>query len=122
MASKTIKIKPNYNPRFHRFTKKQSKPFQAVLQEVIEDEILLNPLVGQQKIADLADFWIYKFTHQKKEFLIAYCFPQFQGRGDELRRLLGKKTQADLEIELLMIDFVQVGTHENFYRELKTLK
>lgn len=122
MASKKITVTPTYTPNFERFKKKQHKVFVAILQEVIEDEIFPNPLIGVQKGGDLVDYWIHKFTHQKKEYLIAYRFPDFKGQGDKLRELLQAKQPPNLTIEILHVEFTQVGPHENFYRDLKKAK
>lgn len=118
MASKKIKINPSYTPKFDRYTKKQTDAFNAVLRDEIEDEILLNPLVGQQKSGDLADYWVHKFRHKKLEYLIAYRFPDYAGKSQEIRELL-TRNDVDLNIEIIEVELSQVGPHENFYRDLK---
>ena len=94
-----MKIQQNYRKPFAQFVKKQSKPFQAA----IEDEVLLiseNPELGESKTGDLAGIRVYKFKFNRQEYLIAYSH------------------HAET-VELLLIDFYKIGTHENFYTELK---
>ena len=94
-----MRIQQNYRKPFVQFVKKQSKPFQAA----IEDEILRiseNPEVGKLKVGDLTGIRVYKFKFNQQEYLIAYSHHA--------------KT-----VELLLIDFHKIGTHENFYTELK---
>jgi len=58
-------------------------------------EIVLNPLVGEQKKGDLAGIYVHKFKCVGQLFLLAYAF--------------------DPTMRTLLL----VGTHENFYRTLK---
>ena len=88
----------NYKRPFVQFLKKQSKVFQAI----IEDQVTViceNPEIGELKIGDLSDIRVHKFKFQRQEYLIAYSVNE--------------------TIEILMIDFYKIGTHENFYAELK---
>lgn len=92
-------IQKNYKKPFAQFVKKQRKPFQAA----IEDEVLLireKPELGELKIGDLAGIRVHKFKFNQQEYLIAYRY------------------HAET-IEILLIDFYKIGTHENFYTELK---
>jgi plasmid stabilization system protein ParE len=94
-----MKTQQNYKKPFTQFVKKQAKPFQAA----IEDEVLLiceNPELGELKVGDLAGIRVYKFKFNRQEYLIAY------------------RHNAET-IEILLIDFYKIGTHENFYTELK---
>ncbi|HOW60949.1 MAG TPA: type II toxin-antitoxin system RelE/ParE family toxin [Candidatus Contendobacter sp.] len=50
---------------------------------------------------------VYKFKFQRQEYLLAYQPPTLEQR------------RQSAEAELLVIDFYQVGLHENFYDELK---
>jgi len=88
----------NYKNPFVQFVKKQSRPFRAI----IEDEVKLiceNPEIGELKKGDLSAIRVHKFKFNRQEYLIAYS--------------------VDNGIQILMIDFYKVGTHENFYTELK---
>jgi len=93
----------NHKKPFAQFVKKQSKPFQAV----IEDEVLsicANPEIGEQKKGDLSSIRVYKFKYQRQEYLIAYRYTP----------------DSPLDsLEIVLIDFYKIGTHENFYTELK---
>ena len=94
-----MRIQQNYRKPFAQFVKKQSKPFQAA----IEDEILRiseNPELGKLKVGDLTGIRVYKFKFNQQEYLIAY-------------------SHHTKTVELLLIDFHKIGTHENFYTELK---
>ena len=61
-----------------------------------------TPNLGEQKLGDLKDIFVYKFRFNKQEYLIAYRFDRH-----------------DREIELIWINFYQIASHENFYTELK---
>ena len=68
------------------------------MQLSIEDEIekiIETPAIGETKKGDLQGFQIHKFAYIKQKLLIAYRVSK---------------------IEIL---FYIVGTHENFYRNLK---
>jgi hypothetical protein len=83
-----------YKSSFKKFVKKQTRPFQLVIEDEAE-KILKGPEIGEAKKGDLAGFRVHKFVFKKQKYLIAY------------------KVQ-DNDIIFYMID-----THENFYRELK---
>lgn len=57
--------------------------------------IVRNPELGEAKVGDLAGVFVYKFPCIKQQFLLAY--------------------EYDPSTRVLLL----VGTHENFYRELK---
>ncbi len=83
-----------YKPAFIKFMKKQSRAFQLAA----EDEVLAIadvPGIGDRKKGDLAEFRVHKFKFHRQEYLIAYV--------DEDKDIV----------------FYAIGTHENFYRELK---
>ncbi len=83
-----------YKPPFKKFVKKQARPLQLSIEDEIES-IIENPAVGETKKGDLQGFQVHKFAYQKQKLLIAYRVS---------------------ETEIL---FYMVGTHENFYRNLK---
>ena len=86
---------------FANFVKKSKKPTQLV----IEDKVSLikkNPRIGEKKVADLSDIYVYKFNFNRQLYLIAYKF-----------------SLSVNKLEIIWIDFYKVGSHENFYRELK---
>ncbi len=83
-----------YKSPFKRFVKKQNRALQLAIEDETE-RIKNDSAAGEIKRGDLSGFFVYKFTFQNQEYLIAY------------------KQQKDC------ITFYMIGTHENFYRELK---
>jgi len=67
------------------------------LDEAVRD-IIKRPEIGERKIGDLADIWIYKFRMVKQEHLSAY-------QWDSEKRIL-----------------IALGVHDNFYIDLKKYK
>ena len=94
-------MQPGYKRSFATFVKKANKPLQLAIEDAVLC-ILDTPNVGKKKTGDLKDVYVYKFRFNQQEYLIAYKF----GQGDDL-------------VTLIWIDFYQVGSHENFYEELK---
>lgn len=99
-------MKPNYKRPFIQFIKKAHKPLQLAIEDVVE-ELCAAPEKGEAKLGDLAGVWVYKFKFNRQEYLVAYRPPP-----DELRC-------QGADAELLFVDFYRVGSHENFYDELK---
>jgi len=83
-----------YKPPFRKFVKKQTRPTQLAVEDEIE-RISENPAIGETKLGDLQSIKVHKFKFQKQSFLIAY-----------------RHAEPD-------IVFYLIGTHENFYRDLK---
>ncbi len=83
-----------FTPACRKFVKKQPVPFQLVIQDEV-DSVCNNPEIGESKKGDLAGYRVHKFTFRKQLYLMAY-------RVDEGAIL-----------------FCMIGTHENFYRDLK---
>jgi hypothetical protein len=63
-------MQPNYKPPFKKFVKKQHPPLQLAIEDAVL-EILDDPRIGEQKVADLKGVSIFKFVHKKVEYLIA---------------------------------------------------
>jgi mRNA-degrading endonuclease RelE of RelBE toxin-antitoxin system len=97
-----VETKKNYKPNFSQFLKKQDRPFKAEILDQIE-YICSNPKSGETKDGDLSGIRIHKFKFKKQQYLIAYYFED-----------------NNETTEFLMIDFYQIGSHENFYRDLKS--
>lgn len=97
---------PNYKSPFSKFVKKAHKPLQLAIEDAV-GAVCENPEVGEAKIGDLAGIWVYKFKFNRQEYLVAYRPP------------LSEACKQGVGVELLFIDFYQVGLHENFYDELK---
>lgn len=97
---------PNYKRPFRDFVKKA----RIALQRAIEDEVELvceDPGAGESKAGDLAGIRVHKFRFQRQEYLMAYRSP-----APEL-------AAEGIDIDFVMIDFYQVGPHQNFYDLLK---
>jgi mRNA-degrading endonuclease RelE of RelBE toxin-antitoxin system len=73
-----------------KLKKNQIKDLDKAIQEIVK-----HPEIGEKKIGDLADIWVYKFRMVKQEHLLAY-------QWDSKKRIL-----------------IALGVHENFYRDLK---
>jgi hypothetical protein len=83
-----------YKPPFKKFVKKQTRPLQLAVEDETE-KIAKNPVIGETKLGNLQGIQVHKFKFQRQNFLIAY-----------------RVTGPD-------IFFYSIGTHENFYRDLK---
>ena len=94
----------NYKSPFRQFVKKAHKPLRLAIEDEV-DRVCEHPAIGESKKGDLAGILVHKFNRQ--EYLIAYQPPADVRIGN-----------ASL-FEFLAIDFHKVGTHENFYDELK---
>ena len=81
-------------PRFKRYVKKLPRQFQQVILDTVE-EVLADPKIGQLKKGDLEGFRVHKFTMGRQLNLIAY------------------------KVENGSLVLYQVGSHENFYKNLK---
>ncbi|MGC9520198.1 MAG: type II toxin-antitoxin system RelE/ParE family toxin, partial [Desulfuromonadaceae bacterium] len=91
----------NYKRPFVQFIKKAHKPLKLAIEDAV-DYVCAAPDIGELKTGDLSGIRVYKFRFNRQQYLIAYRVP----------------SQPD-EVEFLIIDFYQVGTHENFYDSLK---
>lgn len=82
---------------FHRAYKKL-KPNQKKDADKAIRMIMANPLIGVQKKGDLADVFVFKFKMVHQLTLLAYTF----------------------ENDKLILTLLAIGSHENFYRDLKS--
>jgi len=99
-------MKAHFKRPFGRSVKKARKPLQLAIEDAVED-VCANPDIGEAKLGDLAGIRVHKFKFQRQEYLMAYRPPRVEPR------------QSSGAIKPERIDFYQVGTHENFYDELK---
>ncbi|BCQ22430.1 type II toxin-antitoxin system RelE/ParE family toxin [Caballeronia sp. NK8] len=81
-------------PTFERAAKKLHARDRKVLDEAVR-EILAAPDVGVAKKGDLAGVFVHKFKLNKQETLLSY------------------------EFSASTIVLLSIGSHENFYRDLK---
>lgn len=79
---------------FRRAYKKLSANEKADVDDAVA-EIVTNPEIGDLKIGDLAGIYVYKFKCNKQLTLLAYKY--------------------DPKTRFLLL----LGSHENFYRDLK---
>ena len=62
-------------------------------------KIIHNPKIGDLKVGDLAGYRVYKFKNNVEMFLIGY----------------------GVDDELTLLSLIALGTHENFYRDMKKI-
>lgn len=81
-----------FDKAFKRLTDAQCDLVEDEIDKIIED-----PEIGEQKKGDLSHLWVHKFKMDGREVLLGYSW-----------------AEATLTIYLL-----NIGPHENFYREAK---
>ena len=81
---------------FRRAVKKLHKNQKADLDEAVK-VIMDSPDIGEDKVGDLAGVSVYKFKMIKQLTLLAYRY----------------------EEEKIVLTLLALGSHENFYRDLK---
>ncbi len=94
-------MQTNFKRPFAHYVKKASRPLRLAIEDAV-DWVCESPDIGELTLGDLAGIRIYKFRFNAQEYLIAYRTPE-----------------RNSTIEFLIIDFYKVGSHENFYQELK---
>lgn len=72
------------------------KAEKLALDEAVK-EIVNNPAIGEFKVGDLSGIQVFKYKHKTQQYLVAYEYIDDQ----------------------LILTFIEHGTHENFYRNLK---
>lgn len=82
--------------RFERVYKKLHKNQLSDVNRAIK-EIIESPQIGEQKKGDLAGIMVYKFKMVNLLTLLAYSYDN----------------------EKIILTFIALGTHENFYRDIK---
>ena len=87
---------PLVTPLFRRRKKKATRTVQEAIDSAAR-AILSNPLIGEPKVGALKGVRVYKFKHHDLDYLVAY----------------------QLETRKRLIQFLAVGPHENFYRDLQ---
>jgi mRNA-degrading endonuclease RelE of RelBE toxin-antitoxin system len=84
---------------FSRAVKKLPKQLKVELDTAVK-AIMANPLLGDAKVADLAGIRVYKFKMNKQLTLLGY---EYDG-------------------ETVTLYLLKLGSHENFYRDLKNTR
>ncbi len=83
-------------PTFKKAAKKL-KPNQKKELDSAVKELIKKPLLGEQKKGDLAFLRVYKFKMNKQLTLLGYSFDE----------------------GALILELIALGSHENFYRDVK---
>lgn len=83
--------------RFARVYKRLNDSTAASV-DVAVSQIAADPTIGERKSGDLAKLWVYKIKHQGQLYLLGYT----------------------KEKEICVIYLEPVGSHENFYKKLKS--
>lgn len=84
-------------------TRRFARAYKKLHDNVVADvdtaiaEVAANPDIGERKKGDLADLYVYKFRCREQLLLLGYT------RDDGLK----------------LVYLEAVGSHENFYRDLK---
>ncbi len=86
-------------PTFKKAVKKL-KPNQKKDLDVAVKELMANPNLGEQKKGDLAFLRVHKFKMNKQLTLLGYSFDD----------------------GYLVLELMALGSHENFYRDIKRKK
>ena len=100
--SPTILIKATLvlqTPTFKKAVKKLKPNQKGDLDSAIK-ELIADPSIGEQKKGDLAFLRVHKFKMNKQLALLGYSFD-----GDAL-----------------ILELMALGSHENFYRDIKRRK
>jgi len=85
-------------PHFKKAAKKLHKNQKSDLDKAVR-MLMEDPELGVQKKGDLAFMRVYKFKMVKQETLLGYSY----------------------EDEKLILELIALGTHENFYRDVKKI-
>ena len=81
---------------FKRRVKKMHRTEKKALDKAVK-EIISDPSIGAMKIGDLSGIQVYKYKLNTQQYLLAYQYIDHE----------------------LLLTFIEHGTHENFYRDLK---
>ena len=82
----------SFKKAYKKYNSNQLCEINNAIQNIID-----NPLIGVKKSGDLSKIYVFKTKILSQLFLIAYTY----------------------EEALLVLTFLVVGSHENFYRDLK---
>ena len=97
MAKDTEKVsRVVQTPSFKKAVKKL-KPNQKQDLDAAVRELIADPMLGEQKKGDLAFLRVYKFKMSKQLTLLGYSYDD----------------------GALVLELITLGSHENFYRDLK---
>ncbi|MGF1878948.1 type II toxin-antitoxin system RelE/ParE family toxin [Photobacterium frigidiphilum] len=91
-------IKILQTPMFKKTVKKLHKNQKVDLDNAVK-ELIKEPLLGEQKKGDLSFLRVYKFKMVKQLTLLGYSY----------------------EDGTLTLELMALGSHENFYRDIKNI-
>jgi len=83
---------PGFSKQLKKLKRNQKEALDKAVKAVVE-----NPLIGIQKQGDLHYLRVYKFTMLRQQALLAYSYDD----------------------EKIIVTLLGVGSHENFYRDMK---
>jgi len=83
-------------PSFQRAYKRLHKTQRTQVDQAIRS-LMADPLLGETKVGNLAGIRVHKFKMNKQVTLLAYTY----------------------EDDTVTLTLLTLGTHENFYRDLK---
>lgn len=101
MITKINKV--SATPQFQRIAKKLHAADKLTVDDAVRT-VMSQPAQGGAKKGDLNGVFVYKFKLNKQEVLLSY-------------RLKGDDLGADSVLDELVL--LALGSHENFYRDLK---
>ena len=84
--------KPTFQKAYKKLHSNQKRAVDEAIRTVVSD-----PLCGESKIGDLTGVSVYKFKMVKQLTLLAYTY----------------------EDQTVVLTLLAIGTHKNFYRDLK---
>lgn len=85
-------------PTFKKAVKKLHQNQKTDLDEAVK-ELIKDPLLGEQKKGDLSFLRVYKFKMNKQLTLLGYSYQD----------------------ETVTLELMALGSHENFYRDIKSI-
>jgi len=93
LVERKIYLSPAFGRKLKKLQTQEKQKLDAAILTILDD-----PTIGQEKVGDLAGVLVHKFKINKQLTLLSYNY-------------------TDSEINLLTL-----GSHENFYRDLKRYK
>jgi mRNA-degrading endonuclease RelE of RelBE toxin-antitoxin system len=88
-------------PTFTKIAKKLHAKDKGVVDKAVKD-VAADPTIGEEKKGDLSGVFVYKFKLNKQELLLSYRLQPDKFRPEQ-------------------VVLLSLGSHENFYSNLKRL-
>jgi len=96
MSEEQNEISVYESRRFEKALKKLPEVELSLVEDEI-DRIIADPEIGQQKKGDLSHLWVHKFKLNSKQVLLGYSWVKNK----------------------LALYLLNIGSHENYYQEMK---